>query len=141
VSYQVSSYQPPSINLERARDFRGFRDSVKEALRDKTSYDLQFFQNLVQATNNNAQNYGTNITAAATIHPTEFAHIVTGATKITTIAAPQGFNGLLALIAQSTGSGFSTGTGGNISRAVTVAAGQFLLLLYFPPTSIWYTHL
>jgi hypothetical protein len=139
VSYQVAAYNPPpSILAADVRDFRSFRDRVKAIFDVQNNYNQQFFQNLVQAINNNAQNYGANIAAAATIHPTTFMHLVTGTATITTIVPPAGFNGQLALIAQA---GFSTATGGNISRAVTVAAGQFLMLVYLPPTSTWYTHL
>jgi|SRR5215469_3789186 len=138
MSYQVAAYNPPPIVLTEVRDFRSFRDRVKSIFDVQNNYNQQFFQNLVQGVNTNGQNYGPNIAAAATIHPTQFMHLISGTATITTIVAPAGFNGQLALIAQA---GFSTGTGGNISRAVTVAAGQFLMLVYFPPTQTWYTDL
>jgi len=135
MSYQVAAYNPPPIALSDARDFRSFRDRVKSTFDAQNTYNQQFFQNLVQATNNNAQNYGPNIASAATIRPTQFAHIVTGTATISTIVVPAGFNGLLALISQS---GFVLATGGNISMAKSPAAGSAVLLVYMPVTQRWY---
>jgi len=135
MSYQVAAYNPPPIALADARDFRSFRDRVKSTFDVQNTYNQQFFQNLVQATNNNAQNYGPNIASAATIHPTQFAHIVTGTATISTIVPPAGFNGLLALISQS---GFVLATGGNIAMAKSPAVGSAVLLVYMPVTQRWY---
>jgi hypothetical protein len=135
MSYQVSSYSPPNISLADVRDFRSFRDRVKSIVDTQNNYNQQYFQNLVQAVNNNAQNYGPNIASAATIHPTNFMHIVTGTVTVTTIVPPAGYNGLLALISLN---GFALGTGGNISRAVSPPVGALVLAVYHPVTKVWY---
>jgi hypothetical protein len=135
MSYQVQAYNPPNISLAEVRDFRSFRDRVKSAFDIQNNYNAQYFQNLIQAVNTNAQSYGPRITSAATIHPTNFMHIVAGTATITTIVPPAGYNGLLALISQD---GFSLGTGGNISRAVSPPIGSLVLTVYHPVTKTWY---
>jgi hypothetical protein len=135
MSYQVSAYNPPNIALADARDFRSFRDRVKATFDNQNNYNAQFFQNLIQAINNNAQSWGNLIPSAATIHPTRFMHIVSGTATITTIVPPAGFNGLMALISQN---GFSLGTGGNVSRAVSPPIGSLVLLVFHPVTQTWY---
>jgi hypothetical protein len=135
MSYQVQAYNPPNISLAEVRDFRSFRDRVKSAFDIQNNYNAQFFQNMIQAVNTNAQGNGPNIPSAATIHPTNFMHIVTGTATITTIVPPAGYNGLLALISLN---GFVLGTGGNISRAVSPPVGALVLAVYHPVTKVWY---
>jgi hypothetical protein len=135
MSYQVQAYNPPNISLAEVRDFRSFRDRVKSAFDIQNNYNAQFFQNMIQAVNTNAQGNGPNIPSAATIHPTNFMHIVTGTATITTIVPPAGYNGLLALISLN---GFVLATGGNISRAVSPPIGALVLAVYHPVTKVWY---
>lgn len=74
---------------------------------------------------------GPDIVSAATITITNMVHRVSGTATITTILQPTGQTayGPLCLQAQA---GFSIATGGNISPAMTVAAGHGVILFFSP---------
>lgn len=135
------TYSPPGAPISGGpvssfEDVRGTLNKIALWMVQKSSYDALYLQRLQSSFNQSAQGFGQNVTSAATIRVTDFMHIITGSAAISNILPPMNFNGFLALIAQT---GFTLTTGGNIAQANGVPANALALLIYFPPTGIWYT--
>ena len=74
--------------------------------------------------------YGSSVTAAASITLTGTSTPVTGATQITTIVVPNGAGPGFQVTLFPTGTGMSTGTGGNIALATTIVQYKALIMTW-----------
>jgi hypothetical protein len=141
MSYQMPEYEPPPIppKLVSARNFQELREGTKEYLQQTETFTRNHIVQLTNSHNRNAQAFGANVASAATMQVDgTLQQIVTGTAAIGQILPPAKFNGFKALYAAD---GFSLVTGGAlpgaIASAITVPAGEAVLLMYFPPTETW----
>jgi hypothetical protein len=138
MSYIQPAYLPPPIppKLTAAHNFQDLRDGVKEYLQQNETFTRNYITQLAANHNKNANGFSPDDVAAATTIQVDgnLQQIVTGTAAIETITPPAKFNGFKELYAAN---GFSLVTGGNIATAITVPAGEVVLLSYFPPTQLW----
>lgn len=81
---------------------------------------------------------GYNTDSAATIAPTAFLTLVSGAFSIATITPPYaGFSGAIVLIPISNPA-FSLTTGGNIAKAATGVRYRAMKVIYNAADGLWY---
>ena len=131
----IPPFQPPSADFGSVRTFQELRDRALSWIGRYVQYTNDYFQvNLLPPLNADFYNFGPDIAAASTINPQNYVQRVTGTAAISTINAPIGFSGSLVLYALN---GFSITTGGNITPAATIPAGQGALLTYDAALSLW----
>jgi hypothetical protein len=129
-------FAPPSRPGQPEPDFKQYWAKQEKWLDNYQKYIFEYMQQMVDLANSGAQGFAlTNIPAAAVISIGAYTTIITGTATITKIKTSPDFSGQIHLIAQD---GFDTAPGINISKAVTVAAGDSVLLDYNPVTRLWY---
>lgn len=137
MSFQQPIYSSPPLppKLLNANSFQDIRDGAKEYLTQLKQFQDIFFVQLTNNHNRGAQGFDPNVASAATIQVgPNLQQIVTGTNAIDTVTPPKGFNGFKALYSRD---GFSLTAAGNIATAISVPAGEAVLLMYFPPTLTW----
>jgi hypothetical protein len=131
----IQNFTPPSADFATVRTFQDLRDRALEWITRYTNYVSIYFQtDLLPSLNADFYNFGPDIASATVINPTNYIQRVSGSAAIETINAPAGFSGTIVLLSEN---GFTIGTGGNVTPAVTVPAGHGVSLTYHAALQQW----
>lgn len=125
---------PPPQPVDRS--FPSFRDWLLAYSDRIYNYHNDWHQQMASQFNSLLNGYGGDIASAATIVVTNGIHQVTGSNAVSTINQPAGASasGPLCLYAKD---GFSIGTSGNCTPALSIAAGHCAMLFYHPVLGKW----